>query len=50
MKTRNLILGIAGLVIAAGYAMQVRNGQPDPHTKYIVKFGKPTLLTSAVLL
>ncbi len=46
MKTRNLILGIAGLVVAAGCAMQVRNGQPDPHTKYIVKFGKPTLLTS----
>ncbi len=41
MKTRNLILGIAGLVIAAGCAMQVRNGQPDPHTKYIVKFENP---------
>ncbi len=46
MKTRNLILGIAGLVIAAGCAMQVRNGQPDPHTRYIVKFEKPILLTN----
>lgn len=44
MKKRNITLISAGLVIAAGCAMQVNQRAADPRTKYIVKFETPTLL------
>ena len=47
MKTPNIILTIAGVVIvAAGCALHSQQATADPQTKYIVKFDTPALLVN----
>lgn len=46
MKTRNITLIIAGLVIVAGCALHDQQSTADPQTKYIVKFDTPALLVN----
>jgi len=46
MKTRNITLTIAGVVIVAGCAMHVNQLGGDPKTRYVVKFDTPTMLVS----
>ena len=46
MKTRNITLTIAGVVVVAGCAMHVNQLGGDPATRYVVRFDAPTMLVS----